>query len=402
VTNDPPTTRVTSTVIIPVALETRLATLSRVADPPVSTATRRTTTTTRATTSGGTTTTTTTPIPGATPAATPADEVILDEGSSGGGGGLIARYGIMPWAIGGVALVGLGLWFMMGSGAGASVRANKRRRVRRNSKHKIRRSSYQDSWNVEFTPMHGPRRQTRLFRSQEEAEAFASSVRAKPGMEDAGVGVYPPRRTSSKRTGVPWNYPCPGCGATELGKFGHGAGCKLAHHRLAGTFSVPKRKKSVRRNTTKKKYATHRLYGKYVLQGGARHPCPACGSDIVTGTHSQGCPLGSRRSKRVRRNYSYEHTSHPYKYDTGRVRRNSARSLSEIAAEIRRDWKNPYFGAVPYLQAMGTLDSVRDSYGADRGDSIVAYFLGNATAWRGPTAKRIKAELNAALKERRR
>jgi hypothetical protein len=50
-----------------------------------------------------------------------------------GGGGLIARYGIWPWVIGGTTLVGLGVWFLMGGGAGASVRANRRRRVRRNN-----------------------------------------------------------------------------------------------------------------------------------------------------------------------------------------------------------------------------------------------------------------------------
>ena len=129
VTNDPPTSRVTDSVIIPVALETALAARRFVADPPASSATRRTTT---RTTAGGGTTTTSEPLPGATPAATPADEVILDEGSSSGVQGLIARYGIWPWVAGGTALAGLGIWFLMGGGA-ASVRAN-RRRVRRNGR----------------------------------------------------------------------------------------------------------------------------------------------------------------------------------------------------------------------------------------------------------------------------
>lgn len=74
------------------------------------------------------------------------------------------------------------------------------------------------------------------------------------------------------------------------------------------------------------------------------------------------------------------------------------RSLSVIAAEIRRDWKNVYFGAVPYLDAMRTLDSVNDRYIAEDGRSIVLYFLSNATTWRGETARRIKAELKALLK----
>ena len=83
------------------------------------------------------------------------------------------------------------------------------------------------------------------------------------------------------------------------------------------------------------------------------------------------------------------------------VRRNP-RSLAEIAFEIRRDWKAPYFGAVPYINAMSTMGHIGESYGADPGREIVAYFLGNATGWRGPTAKRIKAELNAMLKAPRR
>lgn len=70
-----------------------------------------------------------------------------------------------------------------------------------------------------------------------------------------------------------------------------------------------------------------------------------------------------------------------------------SRPLYEIAQEIRKDWKNVYFGAVPYLQAMGTLTSIQDDYGMDSGKSIVLYFLSNAMTWRGETAKRVKAEL---------
>ncbi len=76
----------------------------------------------------------------------------------------------------------------------------------------------------------------------------------------------------------------------------------------------------------------------------------------------------------------------------------AARPLAEIACEIRRLWTKPYFGAVPYLQAMQTLDSVSDDYGADSGKSVVLYFLANANTWRGEDAKRIKAELKALTK----
>ena len=75
-----------------------------------------------------------------------------------------------------------------------------------------------------------------------------------------------------------------------------------------------------------------------------------------------------------------------------------SRSLSVIAAEIRKDWKKPYFGAVPYLNAMMCLDKITDNYGFDSGKMIVLYFLGNAGTWKGETARRIKKELNAMAK----
>ena len=71
------------------------------------------------------------------------------------------------------------------------------------------------------------------------------------------------------------------------------------------------------------------------------------------------------------------------------------RKLSDIAQEIRADWKNVYFGAKPYLEAMECLDGIGDSYGFDDGRGIVTYFLANASSWRGDTAKRIKFELKS-------
>jgi hypothetical protein len=73
------------------------------------------------------------------------------------------------------------------------------------------------------------------------------------------------------------------------------------------------------------------------------------------------------------------------------------RRLHDIALDIQRDWKNPYFGAVPYIEAMTLLTGINDMYGADRARDIVSYFLGNARTWRGPKAREIKAELNAML-----
>ena len=74
------------------------------------------------------------------------------------------------------------------------------------------------------------------------------------------------------------------------------------------------------------------------------------------------------------------------------------RNLSEIASEIRSNWSNVYFGAVPYLDAMSTLNSINDNYYLDSGRSIVAYFLANAGTWRGEVARNVKKELNKMLK----
>jgi len=73
------------------------------------------------------------------------------------------------------------------------------------------------------------------------------------------------------------------------------------------------------------------------------------------------------------------------------------RPLYGIAAEIKRDWKRPYFGAVPYIGAMESLADITDSYGCDAADSVVRYFLANAGTWRGETARRVKAELKGML-----
>jgi hypothetical protein len=73
------------------------------------------------------------------------------------------------------------------------------------------------------------------------------------------------------------------------------------------------------------------------------------------------------------------------------------RPLYVIAREIVATWPRPYFGAVPYINAMAELVSVRDNYGHDTAGGIVRYFLVNARTWRGEDAKRIKAELKGML-----
>jgi len=75
-----------------------------------------------------------------------------------------------------------------------------------------------------------------------------------------------------------------------------------------------------------------------------------------------------------------------------------SRSVASIAREIRRNWRNVYFGAVPYLDAMGSMDKASDPYGLDSGESILVYFLANANAYRGGLAKAHKEELKALAK----
>lgn len=79
------------------------------------------------------------------------------------------------------------------------------------------------------------------------------------------------------------------------------------------------------------------------------------------------------------------------------------RPIFDIAQEIRNDWKkdgkpNVWFGAVPYLNAMDSLNLITDNYGADDAKYVITYFLSNAKTWKGEVAKRVKAELNAMLK----
>ena len=74
------------------------------------------------------------------------------------------------------------------------------------------------------------------------------------------------------------------------------------------------------------------------------------------------------------------------------------RSLNTIAKDIRKDWIKPNYAAVPYLDAMRHLDTIRDTYYYDNASDIVRYFLSNATSWKGETARAIKAELKSMLK----
>ncbi len=85
------------------------------------------------------------------------------------------------------------------------------------------------------------------------------------------------------------------------------------------------------------------------------------------------------------------------------------RPLYQIAGDIVQDWfakrakskrsktrwqDTVYFGAVPYLEAMLTMDGTSD-YGLDSPSSVVTYGLSNMSAYRGERARELKKELGA-------
>ena len=76
----------------------------------------------------------------------------------------------------------------------------------------------------------------------------------------------------------------------------------------------------------------------------------------------------------------------------------SVRPLYEIAREIKADWKNIYFGARPFIDAMAALTSIDESYMNDSAKEIIRYFLLNASTWRGEKAREIKKELKELIK----
>lgn len=79
------------------------------------------------------------------------------------------------------------------------------------------------------------------------------------------------------------------------------------------------------------------------------------------------------------------------------------RPIRVIAMEIRSDW-GPKLSvyAKPYVDAMASLDKITDSFYEDSAVSILSYFRANSGSWRGETARRVKKEIDAMIKESRR
>lgn len=76
------------------------------------------------------------------------------------------------------------------------------------------------------------------------------------------------------------------------------------------------------------------------------------------------------------------------------------RTFAEIGREIKTLWKKPYFGAVPYIDALCQINSSNKDalYLSETAEDIVPYALANMQTWRGEDARRIKAELKSMIK----
>ena len=69
----------------------------------------------------------------------------------------------------------------------------------------------------------------------------------------------------------------------------------------------------------------------------------------------------------------------------------------EIVAAHRRTGQKVSPAAAPYLEAMGSLKSIKDRYGMDSGSSILAYALSNLGSFKGAVAKILKGEMRRRL-----
>lgn len=75
------------------------------------------------------------------------------------------------------------------------------------------------------------------------------------------------------------------------------------------------------------------------------------------------------------------------------------RTFQQIARDVKSTWMNVYFGAMPYLEALLTLDTTdpKAMHLYDTAGDIARYFLANAQTFRGADARRLKEELKTLI-----
>lgn len=75
--------------------------------------------------------------------------------------------------------------------------------------------------------------------------------------------------------------------------------------------------------------------------------------------------------------------------------------MQELVAAVYADWESIDAGAAAYLHAVDINDCLElsDPVGREDAATQLGYFLSLAGAWRGATARAIKAELRKRLRE---
>ena len=61
-------------------------------------------------------------------------------------------------------------------------------------------------------------------------------------------------------------------------------------------------------------------------------------------------------------------------------------------------WREKYWAAAPYINALLDCETVNDQYGADSAKILIAYLLGNLSGYKGDKAKALKKELKDLIK----
>jgi hypothetical protein len=75
----------------------------------------------------------------------------------------------------------------------------------------------------------------------------------------------------------------------------------------------------------------------------------------------------------------------------------ASRRISDVARDIYAAWPKVNYAAAPYLKAMRDLETMSDMDMHDSAKDIVIRFLANASSFRGPKAKELKAELKTMI-----
>lgn len=101
----------------------------------------------------------------------------------------------------------------------------------------------------------------------------------------------------------------------------------------------------------------------------------------------------------MRKNFLFSEKISIFAYLNKDNKMDKKRTFQQIARDIKSTWLNVYFGAVPYLEALLTLDTTDPNamYLYDTARDIAKYFLANAQTFRGADANKLKAELKSML-----